>query len=117
MRTAIGIPTENADGGVRIGNVVETVVKRLHGSEGFVVGGAMTPDFALHEFETIAAQIQKAWKIIGASYIHGIRTGGGGLARVKFSGAQILRHDVVGIGGSNEARDRQAYAFGENSRG
>src|ERR1700675_1711462 len=86
MLAAICFPAEDADGSVRIGDVVEALVDGLHGGEGFVVGGAVAPDFALQEFEAIAAQIQKARKIVGAADVHGVRIRGRALGRLNAPG-------------------------------
>src|SRR5258708_10444758 len=77
----------------------------------------MPPDFALDVFEAVPAKIEQAWKIIGAADVHGIGESWRCRARMKFSGAQILWHDIVGVRRRNETRHRQAYSLGENSRG
>src|SRR5207247_10951396 len=63
-------------------------------SDLFFVGCAVAPDFLLHAFEVVAAQIEQPRKIIWIAYVHGIRIGRLRRARMEFSGAQIFRHDI-----------------------
>src|ERR1700738_5286518 len=116
MLPAIRFPTEHAHRRVRIGDIAKSLLHGFHSAERFVIRGPVPPDFALHVLEPIAAEIEKAWKIVGAANVHGVGEGWRCRSRMKFSGAQIFGHDIVGIGRRNETWDGQPYALGEDSR-
>ena len=58
MLALVNFPAEHANGGVRVGDVAKAIVEHLHRGERFFVGCAMAPDFLLHVFEAVAAQIE-----------------------------------------------------------
>ena len=55
MFLAICFPGQEADGGVRIGNVAITVPDQAHLMQSFFIGGPVSPDFLAHVFQAIAA--------------------------------------------------------------
>jgi len=114
---AVGLPGKQADSGVRIGNVAVAIPDGIHFGKCFFVGGAVTPDFLADIFDAIAAEVEKTRKVVGIADVHGVGTGGDGGARAILAGEEIFGHRVVGIGGGDESRDRQADALGEDSGG
>ena len=100
-----------------IGDVAAALPNGVHFLKSFFVGGTVAPDFLANVFDAVATEIEEAGEIIGIADVHGVGVGGDGRTRLVFAGEKILRDDVVGVGGGDEAGDGNPNAFGENASG
>jgi hypothetical protein len=117
VRFSKSFPGVNADRTVGIRHVAITVPDRVHFLECLLVGGPMSPDFLADIFETIAAEIEQTWKIVGIADVHGVGISGNGRAGFIFAGHEVLRDNIISVGGSDKARNGNAYAFSEDACG
>ena len=55
MFFAIGLPSVDADGGVRVGDIAVAVPDVMHFLKSLFIGGAMAPDFLANVLDAVAA--------------------------------------------------------------
>ena len=102
---------------MRIQQIAALVIHALNRLADLVIVVPAAGDIAAHRVHIAVVHPRHAVEIARVAHVHRVSQRGCRGARLERARREVVRDDVVHVGGCHEARDRQACTLGHQSRG
>ena len=112
-----GFGGEVANRTVRVDHVAIFFIHFPDGPASSDVIGCIATDFGCHRFPVITEELLHTHKVRRSTYVHGVGQGGHRRPWFVFGALEILRNNVVDVGGSNNMTNTQAQPLSKQQGG
>ncbi len=102
----IALPSEHADGSVRIENILVALLDVVHEAKRFFVAEAAAPDVVANGLQVIVIEIDDAREIARVSHVHGVGNRMPRGARDHVAAAKKFRKHIVSVCRGDKLRRR-----------